>query len=131
MAKWSPAIPTLRSIVDLFEAKINRYRRYKAHLPPSEEADIHKLMNFLVENGIFEQKPTRAIPRVKDYVIDGNHILAEKNWLSDWASKRKAERKDTEDFDVAPEVASASQRYHRREGDETDSTEGSTDSSDN
>jgi hypothetical protein len=43
IGKISPAIPTLRKLVDHMEGTVNNYRRYKRHAVKSVEDDIARL----------------------------------------------------------------------------------------
>ena len=73
VGKISPAIPTLRSLVDHMEDTVNSYRRYKKHTVTSTEDDVAKLMGIFRESALYRH-------------IDGRKVEAREKFADIWAN---------------------------------------------
>jgi hypothetical protein len=72
VGKISPAIPTLRKLVDHMEGTVNSYRRYKKHTVTSTEDDIAKLMVSFQESALYCH-------------VDGRKVIAKEKFVDTWA----------------------------------------------
>lgn len=72
VGKISPAIPTLRKLVDHMEHTVNNYRRYKKHTVANAEDDIAKLMAMFQESNLHRH-------------IDGRNVEAKERFTDIWA----------------------------------------------
>ena len=61
VGKISPAIPTLRKLVDHMEDTVNTYRRYKKHTTRSTEDDITRLMAMFQESKLYHRVNEREV----------------------------------------------------------------------
>lgn len=100
VGKISPAIPTLRKLVDHVEGTVNSYRRYKKHTVPSTEADITKLMVTFQESALYSHVNGREVGDKEKFVdvwAKGFNILARGESLTRWFENRSELRPVRED----------------------------------
>jgi hypothetical protein len=91
IGKISPAIPTLRKLVDHMEDTVNSYRRYKKHTVPSTETDVTRLMVTFRESALYEHINGRKV-KDKEKFVDiwarGFNIVSKGESLARWFENR-------------------------------------------
>ena len=91
VGKISPAIPTLRKLVDHMEGTVNSYRRYKKHTVTNTGDDITKLMVMFQESALHRHVDGRKID-VKEKFTDvwtkGFNIVSKGESLTRWSESR-------------------------------------------
>ena len=100
VGKISPAIPTLRKLVDHMEGTVNSYRRYKKHTIPSTEADITKLMMTFQESTLYNHVNGRKIKEKEKFVdiwMRGFNIVSKGESLTRWFETRSTLRPARQD----------------------------------
>lgn len=91
IGKISPAIPTLRRLVDHVEGTVNVYRRYKKHTIKSAEDDITGLMVMFQESGLYDRVPGRKVEareKFVDTLARGFNIVSKGESLTRWFKNR-------------------------------------------
>jgi hypothetical protein len=112
MEQMTPAMPVIRGIIDMFETRINPYRRGKSHTTPEIEQDIKKLSGCFIRDKVFKRIPGRkfkdngedtkkTIPT--DHIQKGSELLRKGDWLAKWAEGRDVDRGTEEYWDPSPE----------------------------
>ena len=107
VGKISPAIPTLRRLVDHMEGTVNSYRRYKKHTVKSAEDDVAKLMLIFHESAVHRHVDGRKVEakeKFPDIWTKGFNIVSKGESLARWFENRselQPVRGDgtTEDYD--------------------------------
>ena len=107
VGKISPAIPTLRRLVDHMEGTVNNYRRYKKHTDKSTEEDVAKLMLMFRESDVHcyvDGRKVEAKEKFADVWTKGFNIVSKGESLTRWFENRsefQPTRDDgvTEDYD--------------------------------
>ena len=91
VGKISPAIPTLRKLVDHMEGTVNGYPRYKKHTVTNTEDDIAKLMAMFQESEFHRHINGREI-EVKEKFVDvwakGFNVAMKGESLTRWFKNR-------------------------------------------
>lgn len=91
VGKISPAIPTLRKLVDHMEGTMNSYRRYKKHTVTNTEDDITKLMMVFQESELHRHingKKVDAKEKFADIWAKGFNIVLKGESLTRWFKGR-------------------------------------------
>lgn len=91
VGKISPAIPTLRKLVDHMEGTLNNYRRYKKHTVRSTESDIATLMVVFQESALYRRDDGRVIEageKFTDVWAKGFDIVSKGDSLTRWFENR-------------------------------------------
>lgn len=91
VGKISPAIPTLRKLVDHMEGTVNSYRRYKKHTVTSTEDDIAKLMVMFQESILHRHVDGRKVEakeKFTDIWTKGFNIVSKGESLTRWFENR-------------------------------------------
>ena len=91
VGKISPAIPTLRKLVDHMEGTVNKYRRYKKHTVPSTEGDVMKLMVTFQESMLYDHVNGRTVKDREKFVdiwAKGYDIVSKGESLARWFDNR-------------------------------------------
>jgi hypothetical protein len=92
VGKISPAIPTLRKLVDHMENTINHYRRYKKHTVRGTEDDVAKLMALFQGSTIYTRTGGRKV-ELKERFVDiwarGFGVVSKGESLTRWFKNRK------------------------------------------
>jgi hypothetical protein len=107
VGKISPAIPTLRKLVDHMEGTVNNYRRYKKHTVKSTEDDIAKLMVMFRESMLHRHIDGREVEvkeRFTDVWSKGFNTVSKGESLARWFENRSElqpvmDNDVTEDYD--------------------------------
>ena len=91
IGKISPAIPTLRQLVDHMEDTVNSYRRYKKHTVKSTEDDIAKLMVMFRESALYRHSDGRKVEtkeKFADVWAKGFNMVLKGESLARWFENR-------------------------------------------
>jgi hypothetical protein len=91
VGKISPAIPTLRKLVDYMEDTVNSYRRYKKHTVANAEDDIAKLMTMFQELNFHRHIDGRNVEvkeKFADIWLKGFDIVSKGESLTRWFKNR-------------------------------------------
>jgi len=91
VGKISPAIPTLRRLVDRMEGTVNSYRRYKKHTVKSAEDDVAKLMLMFHESAVHHHVDGRKVEgkeKFTDIWTKGFNIVSKGESLARWFENR-------------------------------------------
>jgi len=91
VGKISPAIPTLRKLVDHMEGTVNNYRRYKKHTVTNTEGDISKLMVMFQESALYCHVDGRKVGAKEKFVdvwTKGFNIVSKGESLTRWFENR-------------------------------------------
>ena len=102
VGKISPAIPTLRKLVDHMESTVNTYRRYKKHTVRNADDDIAGLMVLFQESAIYDRVDGRVVEKMEkfaDILARGFNIVSSGESLSRWF-KNRSELRPAGDSDV-------------------------------
>ena len=89
--KISPAIPTLRKLVDHMKGTVNSYRRYKKHTVTSTGDDITKLMIMFRESALHchvDKREVEADEKFVDIWAKGFNIVSKGESLTRWFENR-------------------------------------------
>ena len=91
VGKISPAIPTLRKLVDHMEDTVNNYWRYKKHTTRSTEDDVARLMVMFQESALYRhvnEREVEARERFADIWARGFEIVLKGESLKRWFKNR-------------------------------------------
>ena len=102
IGKISPAIPTLRKLVDHMEGTVNSYRCYKKHTVTSTKDDIAKLMIMFQESTLHRHVDGRKVEakeKFTDIWTKGFNIVSKGESLTRWF-ERRSEFQPVRDSDV-------------------------------
>lgn len=107
VGKISPAILTLRKLVDHMEDTVNNYRRYKKHTITSTEDDVTKLMILFQKSALYchvDGRKVEAKERFVDVWAKGFNIMIKGESLAQWFESRSrlqpvVENSATEEYD--------------------------------
>ena len=91
VGKISPAIPTLRKLVDHMEGSVNNYRRYKKHAVRSTEDDIARLMVLFQESALYRHVNGREVGVKEKFTnvwLKGFNIVSKGESLIRWFETR-------------------------------------------
>ena len=102
VGKISPAIPTLRKLVDHMEGTVNSYRRYKKHAVTSTEDDIAKLMAMFQESDLHRHVNGREVDdreKFTDIWVKGFNIVSKGESFARWF-KARSELQPVKDSNV-------------------------------
>ena len=91
VGKISPAIPTLRRLVDHMEGTVNNYRRYKKHTVKSAEDNIAKLMLMFHESAVhchIDGRKVEAKEKFMDVWKKGFNVVSKGESLARWFGNR-------------------------------------------
>ena len=91
VGKISPAIPTLRKLVDHMEGVVNHYRRYKKHTITSTEDDIFKLMTMFQDSDLHHHVDGREVDvreKFTDIWAKGFNTVSKGESLTRWFKSR-------------------------------------------
>jgi hypothetical protein len=105
VGKISPAIPTLRKLVDHMEGTLNNYRRYKKHTVRSTENDITTLMVVFQESALYHRVDGRDIEakeKFTDIWAKGFNVVSKGESLTRWFENRQ-EFQPARDNDITRE----------------------------
>ena len=103
VGKISPAIPTLRRLVDHMEGTVNSYRRYKKHTTASTKDDVAKLMEIFRESAVHchvDGRKVEAKEKFTDVWTNGFNIVSKGESLTRWFENRSVLQpaRATEDY---------------------------------
>jgi hypothetical protein len=93
IGRTSPAIPTLRAVVDYVQFHVNPFARYKKHQSPDAEDDIQLLVQYYQTHRMHVRRHRKMSKKEKsvDYLRQGAEHTRLTNVITRWLERRKGD----------------------------------------